>query len=128
MCHVLIIEDESIIAMLIEDTLADCGATSFDFAATEDEAVALAGERRPDFITADINLLAGSGHKAVERISDLCGPIATVVISGNLHPPIPQPPPEALVLKKPFRMAELSAYFRANARFEEEVAPRTTGV
>ena len=111
MCHVLIIEDEAIIAMLIEDTLADFGATSFDLAATEDQAVALAGERCPEFITADINLLEGRGHKAVERITALCGPVATVVISGNVVVPVPTPPPAAKVLHKPFNPDDLSALF-----------------
>ena len=51
MCHVLIIEDEVLVAMLIEDTLADVGATSFDIAATENEAVNAAILRPPAFIT-----------------------------------------------------------------------------
>ena len=68
--HALIIEDEPIIAMLIEDHLRALGYTSVDFAVTEAEAVAAARRRCPDLITSDVRLPEGCGIAAVEAI---CG-------------------------------------------------------
>ena len=42
MCHVLIIEDEPLVAMLLRELLEDEGATSFSFADTQDSALAAA--------------------------------------------------------------------------------------
>lgn len=110
MCHVLIIEDEPIIAMSIEDTLRDAGATSFSFAVTEDEAVAEATKQKPGFITSDVNLLSGSGPVALVRIGKLLGRIPSVLITGNKDVPevghLPFP-----VLSKPFIPSSLAATF-----------------
>jgi CheY-like chemotaxis protein len=54
--HALIIEDEPLIAMLIEDCLRLLGYDSIQFAATEAEAVAAASMRCPDLITSDVRL------------------------------------------------------------------------
>ena len=56
MCHVLIIEDEALIALDIQDMLSTAGATTFSFAETEREAVDAARERRPDVIMSDVRL------------------------------------------------------------------------
>ena len=66
--HALIIEDESLIAMAIEDALRGCGFTSFDFAISTDEAVTAAARRCPDLITADVELRPGCGITAVQSI------------------------------------------------------------
>jgi PleD family two-component response regulator len=47
MCHVLIIEDEPLIALDLEMMLAGAGAMSFDFAVTQAEAVAAAESKCP---------------------------------------------------------------------------------
>jgi CheY-like chemotaxis protein len=67
---VLIIEDEPIIAMDIEELVANCGHRVVGVAATESEAVAMAERCRPGLILADINLGAGGGNgtSAVSRI------------------------------------------------------------
>jgi DNA-binding response OmpR family regulator len=66
--HALIIEDESLIAMAIEDALRGCGFTSFDFAVSAEEAVAAAARKCPDLITADVELRPGCGITAVQSI------------------------------------------------------------
>ena len=66
--HALIIEDESIIAMTIEEVLTSYGFTSFDIAWSEAEAVRVAALRRPALITADGQLRPGSGIDAVNVI------------------------------------------------------------
>jgi CheY-like chemotaxis protein len=66
--HVLIIEDEPLIAMSIEDALRDCGCASFAFAGSLDAAVASAKRHAPDLITADVQLGPGCGIDAVAAI------------------------------------------------------------
>ena len=66
--HALIIEDESLIAMSIEEVLTSCGFTSFDIAWSEEEAVRLAALRHPALVTADGQLRPGSGIDAVNVI------------------------------------------------------------
>src|SRR5688500_16923679 len=80
--HALIIEDECLIAMAIEDALRDCGFTSFDLAASADEAVAAAARTCPDLITADVELRPGCGITTVQSI---CShqPIPVLFITGS---------------------------------------------
>lgn len=66
--HALIIEDEFMIATVIEFVLRDCGFDSFDIASSSDEAIAAAARRPPDLITADVKLDAGTGLEAVDAI------------------------------------------------------------
>lgn len=98
--HALIIEDESLIAMAIEEALRDCGCTSFAFAGSLDEAVAAAHERCPDLITADVRLAPGSGIDAVEAI---CAekPIPVVFITGT-GGEVRQRLPGHILVDKPF--------------------------
>ena len=68
MCHVLIIEDEPLVAMDVEALLfADNGATSFAFAETERGAVAAALVQRPEFIISDVSLTQGTGPAQFSR-------------------------------------------------------------
>jgi CheY-like chemotaxis protein len=83
MCHVLIIEDEPMIAMLIQDALEEAGVTSFAFAATEQDAVDLALQHPPEAITADVRLMDGTGPAAVERIRAKVGSIPAIYITGS---------------------------------------------
>lgn len=80
--HALIIEDESLIAMAIEDALRGCGFTSFDVAASAEEAVTAAARKCPDLITADVELRPGYGITAVQSI---CSerPIPVLFVTGN---------------------------------------------
>jgi DNA-binding response OmpR family regulator len=80
--HALIIEDESLIAMAIEDALRGCGFTSFDIAVSAAEAVAAAERKCPDLITADVELRPGCGITAVQSI---CSeqPIPVLFITGS---------------------------------------------
>lgn len=110
MCHVLIIEDEPLVAMLIEDCLLEAGAESCDIAATEDEAVTMARRHPPGFITTDVRLRVGRGPSAVRQIRAELGPIPTVVITGELAPDMPAPPPCPL-LTKPFQLAALTGLY-----------------
>lgn len=78
----LIIEDEPFIAMSIEEILRTCGFTSFDLAASVDDAISAAKLNCPDLITADVDLKPGSGIDAVNVICS-GGPIPVVFITGS---------------------------------------------
>jgi DNA-binding response OmpR family regulator len=98
--HALIIEDESLIALAIEDALRDCGFTSFDFAMSADQALASASRKCPDLITADVELRPGCGITAVQSI---CGerPTLVVFITGSPAEVRLRMPDHALI-EKPF--------------------------
>lgn len=98
--HALIIEDESMIAIAIEDALRGCGFTSFDIAVSAEEAVTSAERRCPDLITADVELRPGCGITAVQSI---CSerPIPVIFITGSPGEVRIRMPGHALV-EKPF--------------------------
>lgn len=113
-CHVLIIEDEFLVALDLQTLLEAHGATTFAFAATQAEAVKAARERKPDFITSDVVLLEGSGPKAVEAILQEIGPVPVVFITGT--PEVCHPcPPQARVLGKPLHYLAITSAFQEMA-------------
>ena len=98
--HALIIEDETLIAIAIEDALRDCGFTSFDFAVSAEQAAEAAARKCPDLITADVELRPGCGIAAVQSI---CAeqPIPVLFITGSPGEVRIRMPGHALV-EKPF--------------------------
>ena len=83
MCHVLIIEDEAVVAMDLEQILELEGATSFAFAVSEEEAIAIAVAQPPDLITSDVKLVSGTGPSAVTAIHAKLGHIPVIFITGT---------------------------------------------
>jgi two-component system, response regulator PdtaR len=104
--HALIIEDEAMIAALIEAYLRDMGYTSVAFATTEEEAMASAERRCPDLITSDVRLTPGCGIAAVQAIcSGRPIPVVFVTASGW---EVRERVDAALVVAKPFTAADLA--------------------
>lgn len=110
--HVLIIEDEPMIALAIQMALEDEGVTSFDVAATEQDAVALADKHLPTFITSDVALLEGTGPRAVATILARHGSIPVLFLTGHPEDCVPVTPP-AVVLTKPFNSRQVAMTYRA---------------
>lgn len=108
--HALIIEDESLIAMSIEDILADCGFTSFDVVSSTEQAIAAARLRCPELITADVQLNPGCGIDAVDQI---CGgpPIPVIFITGSPSQVASRKPNHPLIVK-PFTREAVSKAVR----------------
>ena len=102
--HALIIEDEFLIAMVIEFVLRDCGFSSFDVATSSEDAIAAASKRRPDLITADLILEAGNGLDAVSAISpsDMGQATIPVIFITGSAMEIRDRLPDFPVLNKPF--------------------------
>ncbi|MCR5869508.1 MULTISPECIES: response regulator [unclassified Sphingomonas] len=111
MYHVLIIEDEPLVAMAIQDILESQGATSFEIADTQEAAVSAATAHQPDMITSDVKLLEGTGPHAVAEIHRRLGPVPVIFISGTPEECIPCNPPGSIVLK-PFTAQALISAFR----------------
>ena len=110
MCHVLIIEDEAIVAMDVQGLLAAIGATSFSFAMTQDEAVREARRHPPALITSDVKLAKGTGPRAVEQIQRELGDIPVIFITATPEDCEPCEPP-ARVLRKPMHEPSITQAF-----------------
>lgn len=108
MCHVLIIEDEPLVAALVRDLLEDEGATSFSFADTQERAVAAALADPPALITSDVKLTVGTGPLAVSAIHAELGFIPVIFITGTPSECHPCNPPGRILLK-PINQAEFAA-------------------
>lgn len=109
--HVLIIEDEAILALDIQMFLEDLGIASSAIAATESEAVEAASQHRPDLIVSDVNLAEGTGPAAVWAIRSAIGPVPVVYVTGNVRQ-AEEADPGVPVLAKPIRWEELAAFVR----------------
>ncbi|MEP7131118.1 MAG: response regulator [Sphingomicrobium sp.] len=108
--HALIIEDESLIAMSIQEILSDCGFRSFDIASSSEEAVTAAHLKCPALITADVQLKPGCGIEAVKKI---CGgsPIPVIFITGSPTEVVSKMPQHPLIAK-PFTSESVMAAVR----------------
>lgn len=98
--HALIIEDQFLIAALIEDILRDLGYVSFDLADTEAGAIDAAERKCPDLIVADHRLTDGTG---VEAVRTICAEqVIPVVFVSEYQDEVRQLVPEAVLIGKPF--------------------------
>lgn len=109
-CHVLIIEDEPLVALDLQTLLEAEGATSFDFADSEAGAVAAAIARPPGLITSDVKLVEGTGPNAVTMIHQRLGDIPVIFITGTPEECRPCNPP-GQILSKPLNGARLRQAF-----------------
>lgn len=84
MQHVLIIEDQPLIANTLADIVRFAGATSVDVADTAQHAVEFAGRRVPDIIISNVDLgPGGHGPSAVATIQDRYGPVPAIFVTGH---------------------------------------------
>jgi CheY-like chemotaxis protein len=97
--------------MDVENLLADNGATSFDFAETEADAVAAALAHQPGFIVSDVSLKHGTGPAAVRTIHALVGDVPVIFITATPGACVPCKPP-GRVFEKPMHGASIARAFR----------------
>ncbi|WP_230483883.1 response regulator [Sphingomonas sp. Leaf21] len=109
--NLLIIEDEALVAMLVEDALTLHGHRVVGIADTVASALALADEDLPDLALCDVKLADGdSGVTAAQLLADRG--IPCIFLSGNC----PDRGGHPLVIgciAKPFRAGSLGAAVRA---------------
>ena len=71
---VLVVEDESIVAHDLQQTLSGLGYDAFGIAASADEALARASERRPDIALVDVRIKGKTdGIKAAQALQERFG-------------------------------------------------------
>jgi CheY-like chemotaxis protein len=105
--HALIIEQDAWVVLMIEDALMEVGYTSFDIAASNEEAIGMAAKRCPDLITSDVRLGASCG---IETVRTICSDreIPVVFITGTGWE-VRRRSEELAVVQKPFRADDLQA-------------------
>jgi CheY-like chemotaxis protein len=113
-CHVLIIEDEALIALDLQEMLSTAGATTFSFAETERGAIEAARAHKPDVIMSDVMLREGTGPAAVEAIQGEMGPLPVIFVTATPEACAACDPP-AVVLGKPMVDAAVRLAFQAVA-------------
>lgn len=107
---VLIIEDETFIAMDIEALVESLGHRVIGVARTHTEAIALSRQKRPGLILADIQLADGSS--GLDAVNELLGTFEVPVIFITAYPErflTGQRPEPAFLIAKPFQLAVVSA-------------------
>lgn len=126
---VLIIEDETFIAMDLESLVRNLGHNVIGVARTHTDALALAKTKRPGLILADIQLADGSS--GLEAVNELLETFEVPVVFITAYPErflTGERPEPAFLISKPFQPAMVSAvasqalFFQRNSRNR---APRT---
>ena len=120
---VLIIEDETFIALDLEALVENLGHNVLGVARTHAEAVALARKKRPGIILADIQLADGSS--GLDAVNEMLRTFEVPVIFITAYPErflTGERPEPAFLIAKPFQPATVSAvvsqalFFERNAR------------
>jgi two-component system, response regulator PdtaR len=105
--HALIIEQDAWITVMIEDSLRELGYSTFDIAASGEEARAFAEKRCPDLITSDVRLGTADGIETVRTIcSEVPIPVVFVTATGW---EVREYNADLALVQKPFRPADLKA-------------------
>jgi len=110
MCHVLVIEDDFLIADHIIQLIERAGGTSFDQTASQEEAIDVARLRPPAIIMSDVNLSTGTGPAAVEAIISEHGPTPVIFVTGSREA-CPASRLSMIVMDKPVNEQALIAAF-----------------
>ena len=120
---VLIIEDETFIAMDLESLVRSLGHNVIGVARTHTDAVALAKNRKPGLILADIQLADGSS--GLDAVNELLRTFEVPVVFITAYPErflTGERPEPAFLISKPFQPAMVSAvasqalFFQRNSR------------
>ncbi len=126
---VLIIEDETFIALDLESLVESLGHRVLGVARTHKEAVALAQKKRPGIILADIQLADGSS--GLDAVNEMLRSFEVPVIFITAYPErflTGERPEPAFLIAKPFQPATVSAvlsqalFFERNAKRRERRA------
>ena len=119
---VLIIEDEPIIALDIETLVEELGHRVCGIARTRDEAVALAKEKRPGLVLADIQLADGSS--GLDAVNDILTGFDLPVIFITAYPErllTGERPEPAFLITKPFQPDSVRAAISQALFFERKM-------
>lgn len=104
--RLLVVEDEALVAMLIEDQLIELGFEVVGPAATASQAIALCEDEKLDGAMLDVNLGGGQTSDPVAELLEEKG-IPFAFVTGYGQAGIDRRFADAEVLQKPFTLAEL---------------------
>jgi CheY-like chemotaxis protein len=111
--RVLIVEDESMVTMLLEDTLAEFGCTVVGVASRVNEAVSKVSSLAFDVVILDVNLNGDRSDPVAEALA-MRG-IPYLFVTGYGAGGVPEPFQDAPILAKPFHRSELERALAALA-------------
>ena len=122
--RVLIIEDETIIALDIENLVGEMGHKVTGIATTRDDAIRMAREQRPDIILTDIQLADGSSgiDAAVAILKDFDIPVIFITAYPERLLTGERPEPTYLITK-PFSRDTVRATLGQALFFHRSMAP-----
>jgi len=113
---VLVVEDEALVAMLVEDALLDAGFGVLGPAATVEEALALLDRETPDAVVLDLNLAGETSTPVADCLA--ARSIPYVIATGYGATGLPPGHEDAVVLAKPYDPAELTSVLDRICRLE----------
>ena len=122
---VLIIEDEAFIAFDLEGLVESLGHRVLGIARTREEALAIAGKKRPGLILADIQLADGSS--GLDAVNDMLETFETPVIFITAYPErflTGERPEPAFLIAKPYQPSTVSAILSQALFFEHKASRR----
>ena len=125
---VLIIEDETFIAMDLESLVKNLGHHVIGVARTHSDAVALAKNKKPGLILADIQLADGSS--GLDAVNELLRTFEVPVVFITAYPErflTGERPEPAFLISKPFQPAMVSAVASQALFFQRNSRTRTEG-
>ncbi|WP_337191304.1 response regulator [Parapontixanthobacter aurantiacus] len=119
--HVVVAEDDAVLAMMIEDALHDAGIAEVEICASTKDAMRALSTRKPKLVIIDVHLADSDDGWAIAELVESMKPNAPRVIFST---GAPQDIPEQIaamgpVLEKPYDAEELLAVVRQ---------PRRTGL
>lgn len=101
------VEDEALVAMLVEDALIEAGYGVIGPAATVAEAISLLGRETPDVAVLDLNLAGESSMPVADAL--VARGIPFVIATGYGASALPPGHERAAVLAKPYDPTQLAA-------------------
>ncbi|HEY3916854.1 MAG TPA: response regulator [Stellaceae bacterium] len=108
---ILVIEDEELIASVVEEMLIDLGCRCVWIAATVKEALAVLAQHRPHAVVLDVNLGGDSGFQLAETLAD--AKIPFVFATGYGRQALPEQWAARPMIQKPFRFDTLATVLGA---------------
>lgn len=116
--HVLLVEDDTMIAFALEGSLLDAGAKSVTICSTSAEALAALRDHKPDALVLDVHLADRDDGWAIAELVNSVGPKPPrIVFSTGAPQDIPTEIADlGPVLEKPYDHGELIAALRRPPR------------
>lgn len=108
MTHVLVVEDDVLIKVLIEEALLEAGF-AVTSAVTADQAIEiLEAELPPDVVVTDVDMPGSmDGLRLASYVKNRWPPVRLIVASGKRRPSASEMPSEAVFIPKPFLPGEI---------------------